>query len=182
MKRFRLTYEEWKCILSKKQTICHPDNGTFRGYLSCIEIQQVSSPQIWTYHHEVTVCQDGFTWLTILPKDEYYCIMAVLDEKHKILLWYIDIIAGQGVDEDAIPYCDDLYLDLVVYPDGTIVEDDRNELEEAWKQRDITSEQYELANRTCAKLKEGLLADIKAFEAFTRQCMNQFTRCGDSVS
>lgn len=171
MKRFRLTYDEWKCILSKEQAIRHLVSGTFQGCLSLIHIQQVSSPQVWTYHHEVVVCQDGFTWLTILPRDEYYCIMAVLDENRKILLWYIDMISGQGIDEDAIPYCDDLYLDLVVYPDGTIVEDDRDELEEARKQGIITSELYELANSTCIKLKEGLLSDIAVFEAFTNQCL-----------
>lgn len=171
MKRFRLTYDEWNCILSKKQTIHYLVNETFQGYLSHTNIQQVSAPQVWTYHNEVVVCQDDFTWLTILPRDEYYCIMAVLDEKRKILLWYIDMIAGQGVDKDTIPYCDDLYLDLVVYPDGTIVEDDRDELENAWKQGDITSEQYELANLTCIKLKEGLLSDIAALETFTNQCL-----------
>ena len=37
----------------------------------------------------------------------------------------------QGIDADGIPYFDDLYLDLVVYPGGTIIVDDMDELEEA---------------------------------------------------
>ena len=39
------------------------------------------------------------------------------------------MIAKQGIDYDGVPYFDDLYLDLVVYPDGTIVVDDMDELE-----------------------------------------------------
>lgn len=53
-----------------------------------------------------------------------------MDEENEILLWYIDMIAGQGIDIDDIPYFDDLYLDLIVYPDGSIIEDDRDELEQ----------------------------------------------------
>ncbi len=37
----------------------------------------------------------------------------------------------QGYDEDGVPYFYDLYLDLVVYPDGTVIEDDMDELQEA---------------------------------------------------
>lgn len=55
----------------------------------------------------------------------------MMDEEEKILLWYIDMIAGQGIDADGVPFFDDLYLNLVVYPDGTIVVDDMDELEDA---------------------------------------------------
>ena len=44
----------------------------------------------------------------------------MMNEEEEILLWYIDMIAAQGIDADGIPYFDDLYLDLVVYPDGTV--------------------------------------------------------------
>lgn len=172
MKRVRITYDEWKCMLSKRQTIRFLDNEVFQGHVSLLHILHVSKPQIWTFHKETVVCQDGFKWLTLLPKDGYFCITAMMNESGKILLWYIDMIASQGVGGDSVPYFDDLYLDLIVYPDGTIVEDDRDELEEAWRQGDITSEQLALANRTCSKLKEGLLSDIKAFEEFTYQCLS----------
>ena len=51
---------------------------------------------------------------------------------------YIDMIAGQGKDVDGIAYIDDLYLDLVAYPDGTVLEDDMDELEEALRNGDIS--------------------------------------------
>ena len=44
---------------------------------------------------------------------------------------YIDMIDEQGYDEEGVPYFYDLYLDLVVYPNGIVIEDDMDELQEA---------------------------------------------------
>lgn len=171
MKRSRLSYDEWKCILEKKQQIRKFENDTLVGHAALLEIQEVSVPQVWKFNGEdIVVCQKGYRWLSILPENDFYCITAMMDENEKILLWYIDMIASQGIDEDGVPYFDDLYLDLVVYPDGTILEDDRDELEEALAQGDITEEQFTLADTTCRMLKEKL-ADMEAFKKYTYACL-----------
>lgn len=95
----------------------------------------------------------------------------MLNENDEILLWYIDMIANQGLDQEGVPYFDDLYLDLVVYPDGTIIEDDMDELEEALLVKDITEKQYNLAIHTSKKLKEGILSNIETFIAYTYECL-----------
>lgn len=171
MKRSRLSYDEWKCILSKEHNIKYINTESFKGYIGQIDILDVTSPQIWKFKgDDIVVCQKGYKWISILPSDEYYSITAMMNGENKILLWYIDMIAGQGIDIDYIPYFDDLYLDLIVYPDGSVFEDDRDELEEALSDGNITFEQYELANYTCNKLKDGLLADIETFVTFTYLC------------
>lgn len=171
MKRCRLTYDEWQCITEKRQKIKYVQNESFCGYVSKIEILDVTAPQVWKFNGEnITVCRAGYQWISILPKNESYCITAMLNAKHQILLWYIDMIAGQGVDAKGIPYFDDLYLDLVVYPGGDIIEDDRDELEGALDAGDITQQQLELANRTAHKLRGGQLRDIDAFKKFTMDC------------
>ncbi len=93
-----------------------------------------------------------------------------MDEDEKVLLWYIDMIASQGIDVDGVPYFDDLYLDLVVYPDGTIIVDDMDELEEALSKKDITQEQFDLAIETSHRLQQGLLSDISLLTEYTRRC------------
>ena len=150
MKRSRLSYDEWKCIKSKKQSGKEVNTDSFEGYVGLIEIEDVSEKQIWRFNE-----QD---------------ITAMMNEKNEILLWYIDMIAGQGTDEDGVLFFDDLYLDLVVYPDGTIIVDDMDELEEALVMGDITQKQFELAISTSEKLKCGLLSDIKKFEEYTLKC------------
>lgn len=173
MKKSRLSYDEWKCILSKKQKIELFNNEIINGYVSLILIKEVSTPQIWKFNgQEIIVCQNGYQWLSILPCNEYYCITAMLNEQKDILLWYIDMICTQGVDQDGIPYFEDLYLDLVVYPNGEIVEDDMDELDDALNQRNITEVQFELAINTSRKLKMGVLSDIDSFKEFTYKCIS----------
>lgn len=172
MKRKCLSYDEWKCIKSK--TIIGKIIATdfFEGYVGVINIEKVTEPQIWKFNGEnITVCDNGIKWLTILPQNDFYCITAMLNEKDEILLWYIDMIADKGIDKDGVPYFDDLYLDLVVYPDGTIIEDDMDELEEALLAKDITKEQYSLAINTSIKLKEELLNNIKKLITYTNKCL-----------
>lgn len=103
-----------------------------KGYVGLLSIREVREPQIWKWNgQDIVVCDKGRKWLSILPAEEHYCITAMMDETYNILVWYIDILADQGTDQDGVPYFDDLYLDLIVYPDGTVIVDDMDELEEA---------------------------------------------------
>lgn len=171
MKRSRLSYDEWTCILSKEISGKQIDTDFFKGYIGLIEMKEVSEIQKWNFNgEEFAVCAQGFKWLSILPRDNFYCITAMIDEKDNIAVWYIDMIAGQGIDADGIPYFDDLYLDLVVFPNGEIKVDDMDELEEALRQGDIAQEQFELAVNTANELKSGLLSDIDSFKSYTDKC------------
>lgn len=171
MKRSRLSYDEWKCIISKDMRGKRIDSELLEGYIGLIDIKEVSKAQIWKFNGEdVVVCDRGRKWLSILPRNDWYCITAMMDEEGKILSWYIDMIAEQGVDADGVPYFDDLYLDLVVYPDGTIVVDDMDELEEALSKKDITQEQFDIAIETSQRLQRGILSDISSFIEYTRKC------------
>lgn len=177
MKKSKLSYDEWKCILSKKQIIKLVNNNIFSGYISLIDIKEVLTPQIWNFNgQDIVVCQNDYQWLSLLPCNEHYCITAMMNKESEILLWYIDMIYRQGMDADGIPYFDDLYLDLVVYPNGEVVEDDMDELEAALKNEDITMEQFQLAITTCQNLKTGLLSDIELFKEFTYMCMNSINK------
>ena len=173
MKKYRLAYEDWTCILNKDVYSKRIDTNFFQGYLRLIYIHEVSEPQIWHFNGEdIIVCDKGMKWLTILSQDEFYCITVMFNEKDEIVGWYIDMIAGQGIDSDGVAYIDDLYLDLVVYPDGTVLEDDMDELEEALAQGDIRQELFDLAINTGKKLKNGLLSEIDVFKEYTMKCFN----------
>nr|WP_314459024.1 DUF402 domain-containing protein [uncultured Clostridium sp.] len=171
MKKCRLSYDEWKCIVSKDMYGKKVNTGFFRGYIGLIDIKAVSEKQIWKFNgEEIVVCDKGLKWLSILPQDGFYCITAMMNERNDILVWYIDMIAKQGIDIDGIPYFNDLYLDLVVYPDGKIMVDDMDELEEALFQNDITQEQFNLAINTSNELITGLLNDVNVFIEYTQKC------------
>ena len=180
MKRSRLSYDEWKCIVSKGISGKTVSSELLNGYIGLIDIKEVDKAQIWKYNgEEIVVCDKGRKWLSILPCDDWYCITAMLDENEKILLWYIDMIAAQGIDADGIPYFDDLYLDLIVYPDGTVIVDDMDELEDALSKGDITQEQFNLAVETSQRLQRGMLSNISSFTEYTKRCCEMIRKLQD---
>ena len=171
MKRSKLSYDEWKCIETKKLKGKQVNTDFFKGYVGILEIEKVTEKQIWRFNDEdIIVCDNGLKWLSILPQNDFYCITVMMNANDDILLGYIDMIAEQGIDIDSIPYFDDLYLDLVVYPTGMIKVDDMDELEEALARKEITEEQFNLAINTSNKLKSGLLSNIDNFVDFTFKC------------
>ena len=171
MKRSRLSYDEWECIISKDIFGKTVNSELLNGYIGIIDMKEVSKIQTWKFNGEdIVVCDKGRKWLSILPQNDWYCITAMMDEKETVLLWYIDMIANQGVDVDGIPYFDDLYLDLVVYPNGTIIVDDMDELEDALSKKDITQEKFNLAVETSHRLQRGMLSNISSFMEYTKMC------------
>lgn len=171
MKRSKLSYDEWKCIETKKLKGKQVNTDFFKGYVGILEIEKVTEKQIWRFNGEdIIVCDNGLKWISILPQNDFYCITVMMKADDDILLWYIDMIADQGIDTDSIPYFDDLYLDLVVYPSGMVKVDDMDELEEALMREEITEEQFNLAVNTSNKLINGLLSDIDSFIDFTLKC------------
>lgn len=79
------------------------------------------------------------------------------------------MLAEQGYDKDDVPYFYDLYLDLIVYPDSTIIEDDMDELQNALEINDITQQQFDLAIKTSSEIKNGLLSDHVAFKDYVQK-------------
>lgn len=125
------------------------------GYVGILSINEVPEPQIWKYNGEdLFVCDNNYQWLTIMPKNDYYCLTVMMNENREMQVCYIDMIDEQGYDEEGVPYFYDLYLDLVVYSNGIVIEDDMDELQEALQKSDITQQQYEQALLTSEKLKK----------------------------
>lgn len=119
------------------------NNKEFVGNISLIKINRVYK-NWYVDEEERCILGNDFRWLIIYPKDENYCITAMYNEKREIAEWYIDIARELGV-ENGIPYEDDLYLDVVIVPDGRIHLLDENELEEAYNKLEITKQEYDMA-------------------------------------
>lgn len=175
MKKKRLTYEDWTAITSQRYKQLNMDTDFFKGIVALKYIDEVSTPQIWEFNDKKTVvCDKGMKWLQLIPFNNNYSIAAMINKRNEIELWYIDMIAGYGIDNDGIAYFHDLYLDLVVYPDGTIKIDDMDELVEALEQKIIDHNLYKLALETSEKLQSGILNDIPQLKSLCMKCMKEF--------
>ena len=179
MYKCRVVYDEWKSILKKTRVGVNENSDGFKGYVGVLSMDEVSEPQTWNYKDStITVCDTGYRWLTIMPEDDYYCITVMMDEHDVIKVSYIDMIDSQGVDEDGVPFFYDCYLDLIVYTDGCVKVDDRDELDEAYLNGDINKEQYERALQTADKLMNGLLNDYKKYVSFVEDRLRFFRESG----
>lgn len=91
----------------------------------------------------------------------------------EIIQWYIDITYENGI-ENNMPYMDDIFLDLIVFPTGEVIQKDKSELEEALNNKWITQQQYDLAYKTFNKvLEEVQEGEFKFFSMSTkhRNCL-----------
>ena len=163
MKRKRLTYDSWTCITRRDFACRRVSVPGFTGRAGLLLIHAVTKPQYWHVAGKSLVIADaGMAWLSLLPEEGRYCIGAMLDRRGRPVLWYIDMIDAQGTDADGVPWFDDLYLDLLVKPDGFIHEDDRDELDEALRSGTITAAQHRESVENCGKLERFLRENTAA--------------------
>lgn len=154
IKHTRMTFDEWNSSIVKKNVYLSEDEEKRYGL---IHIEKVKEKQVWGFlDGRPVVADDGFQWLVIVPKYKNYVITMYMDQNRKTILWYIDMIDGQGTDEDGVCFYNDLFLDLIILDSGEIVEDDRDELDMALAQGVISKEQYTRVNETALYLKERL--------------------------
>ena len=159
MKRKRGNREGWSRIERQHFVQKYVEDHIFKGYVTLLKFEKVHQPLIAKYTPEpITLVQDGSYMLQHFPENEQFSLTTFISPKHEIVQWYIDIIDSIGM-ENGVVYMDDLYLDLIVFPNYTVVEKDLDELEEALQCNDISMAQYEKAWQTFNELKNKLATD-----------------------
>ena len=73
--------------------------------------------------------------------------------------------------EEVIPYSEDLYLDVVVLPNGKFYSLDENDLEEALDKKRISKEEYDMTYATMNKIIEITKKNFKKLCDFTNYCL-----------
>ena len=90
----------------------------------------------------------------------------VYDDKKEIVEWYFDVALNTGTI-DNIPYEDDLYLDMVITPEGEEIVLDEDELLEAYNSKEIGDRELKLAYDTLDILEERYACDFEYLKEFT---------------
>ncbi|WP_042472641.1 DUF402 domain-containing protein [Bacillus ndiopicus] len=159
MKRRYLHRNDWQRIIRKDYQEMKINDENFKGYISLIQMHEVAKPLI-TKHLDKEICivDNRYSWLQQLPFNENFAITTMFNQDGEIVQWYIDIIYESGV-ENGIPYMDDLFLDIIVFPTGEVIQKDKDELAWALASNLITQQQYERAyqvfNQVLAQIEEG---------------------------
>lgn len=145
MKRKFGDRSEWKRILDRTYVQTYMEASEFKGHITLLHLKKVAAPLTVNYedHHPICIADDGYFWLQHFPADEKYSVTTMFDNNGEIVQWYIDICHQIGFDQ--VPWLDDLFLDLIVFPSGKVIQKDIIELEEALAQGIINKELYNIA-------------------------------------
>lgn len=175
IKRKRLDRDAWTDITKKryvqKEMLSPVFFPEFRGIAALLCIDEVKRESRWDYPDGyVVVCGAGMRWVELLPYDRNYALTAMFAPDGRVSEWYCDLTAGYGFDPDGVAVFLDCFLDLVVrppcaaLPGGALKEDDRDELEEAYADGEITEEQYREVIRETERIKQDLFSDLTRLE------------------
>lgn len=147
---------DWGRVLRKDYIAWDFRRNGHQGRMSLSILRELTAPLTIHYSFgDVLIADEGFGWLQIALKDQFFWITAMYDRQGQRINLYFDITAGNHFDNPDNPWFADLYLDIVA--NGDVLEVlDRDELDEALENGDITREEYDHAISVCQKLYEFL--------------------------
>ena len=100
----------------------------------------------------ITMSDRDYAWYHFAPRGQNFWLSAAFTPELKLLELYFDITAGSDFSNPENPCFRDLYLDVVLTPEGETRVLDRDELEEALLTGEISTEEYRLALEELKKL------------------------------
>ncbi len=151
------------------------DNELFHGLVSLITLTD-GEYCYWELPKagRIAVCGKGMVWLQLVPDERKRLITAMLALQKKnvggklypysVSVVYVDVAESFEYDPDGVAAYIDKYLDVIFTPKGDLKIDDRDELDEAFKNGELTKEQYNDALTECALIIDELTADIEKSE------------------
>ena len=137
---------DWSRILKRtmhRKPVCIDGH---EGLAHILIMDEVKEPLI---KNDIPIVQQDYTWLQIALRDTRYWLTAMFDEDNRLVQIYFDIAAAVHFEDPLVPTFDDLYLDLVLYPDGHYMVLDEEDLDQAVAAGEVTEA---VAEQACSDL------------------------------
>ena len=162
---------DWHRILERKYTVSPCSFQGMKGVVSLLQIQKVTEPLRVSGENgaKVLIADKGFSWLQVAFREQFFWATVMYDDRGQFLQAYFDITAGNTFEDTDNPKFRDMYLDLVLLDDGRILVLDKDELDEALGQKEITEEEYQNTVKAGEELYRFLQANGEAFLQFCRE-------------
>ena len=116
---------------------------------------------VYYENKKITILHKNYVILEYTPLDLNYNVRVFIDNNGKMLEYYFDVIYKIMIIDGDI-YYDDLYLDVIYHTKnangccGYISLSDEKELIKAFKNEDITKDQFDMAYEVALKLMDEL--------------------------
>lgn len=160
-------------ILKNEFKMQNLNNDFFNGTITLINIKEITNTVSVTRPDNSKDCliDLDYKWLGIYPKNEKYCITVMYDNNWNLLQWYFDIAKSACKYENNVPYIEDLYLDIVLLPNGNHYMIDEDELAQALSKNLITKSEYNMAYDIANKINNNLEENFEKIQEFTSYCL-----------
>lgn len=167
MKQKELGRYDWNNILDRRDKHYCWQKNSQQGEAALIHIIKAAKTGIGQFRGEpVVIYRDNYHWLQVCMADCHWWLTAMVDETGEITQYYFDITLENQLLGNRDSWFTDIYLDVVMMPDGRIDLLDADELDDALACGEITAEQHACAHVWAKELIEALpqrLPQLKAF-------------------
>lgn len=169
-----LSRANWARVVKRKYAQMSVSDDGFTGQASLILIEEITAPLVKCYDNlSLTIVDRGYCWLQLAPRDKRYWLTVMIDAAGEIISYYFDITDRNVLCEAGDSYFYDLYLDVVLLPDGSLFLLDEDELLEAFQQGVINKAQFDMAHETAWMLLDSLPNSIRELQAY---CLGMMER------
>ncbi|HEU5140062.1 MAG TPA: DUF402 domain-containing protein [Bacillales bacterium] len=146
MKQRRADRQDWQRIQKKSFRVEYMDTEEYTGHVTFLYLKKVREP-LWIENNQQNLCvaDNNYLWIQHFPEGTCHTQTAMFDAAGEVIQWYIDICKPYRIAGDGVPWFDDLYLYIVMNPDGDFQLLDADELEEALEQKEVSQDDYDLA-------------------------------------
>ena len=169
-KRFATSVNRYNNVIKVEQKIKQISDINFKGDIFINNFIELSSSYI--LKNGLCIQDNNYKWLEFYDYNAKSLLTAIYDENNNIVEWYFDIARRIG-KENNIPYEDDLYLDVVLRPNGGIILLDEDELEDAFNRKEVSKEDYDSAYKVANKLVNRIKGNEDKVKKFTDKYLEE---------
>lgn len=164
----------WLRIIEKEFKTAYFNEDDFKGWVTTLKLKKVANPLMKRMgEKEICIVDNEYIWLQHYPENKNYCITTMYNNNLEIVQWYFDITKNIGINEDGIPFFDDLYLDIVLLPNSEVFVLDKDELEHALINNVITDEEYKLANNEAENILKTMIINKEKLHEFCNKYLRK---------
>lgn len=168
-----MSRSNWPRVIDREYVymICNENN--IDAAIGLIYIKKATEPAIKTYGDTyVKIIDSGYYWLQFAPKNENYWLTVMYNKSGEIVQYYFDMTDGNNILDNGESWFCDMYLDVVILPDGAIFLLDEDELCQALYDNEITKDQYDKAYTTANRIINKYDRDIEYLSDFSNYYFN----------
>lgn len=177
MKRKYADRRGWRRIVKKRmieKAYMWPD---FHGQAVLLHFDEIKAPMSVVYGGVRNKTVDrNYSWLQLFPEEDCgFVLTAMFNQHHRLVQCYFDIVKQTGRENDGVLWFDDLYLDLILFPDRSLYFVDEEELDDALSSGIITQTLHDRAWAKAGRLKRFLEQHPDHFLHLVRKILSTFS-------